>query len=160
MSLSCLVLVWLDLLQKFQHFTLVLPFAIYFLFNWWQRCLFYVNDVMGALMSPMDFININVNPSSFLSPTTCLCVYLHQAFERSESSEVAFVTELAKKLLIIISRPARLLECLVICTHAVQFLTIIFKILMCCAVHSHTHHHRTFRCLLPLSTWENLMSFK
>ncbi|KAI3360165.1 hypothetical protein L3Q82_014477 [Scortum barcoo] len=37
---------------------------------------------------------------------------LHDAFERSESSEVAFVTELAKKLLIIISRPARLLECL------------------------------------------------
>ncbi|XP_054606731.2 microtubule-associated serine/threonine-protein kinase 1 isoform X4 [Nothobranchius furzeri] len=37
---------------------------------------------------------------------------LHDAFERSESSEVAFVTELVKKLLIIISRPARLLECL------------------------------------------------
>ncbi|XP_041827949.1 microtubule-associated serine/threonine-protein kinase 1-like isoform X2 [Melanotaenia boesemani] len=36
----------------------------------------------------------------------------HDAFERSESSEVAFVTELVKKLLIIISRPARLLECL------------------------------------------------
>ncbi|KAG7504633.1 microtubule-associated serine serine/threonine-protein kinase 1-like [Solea senegalensis] len=37
---------------------------------------------------------------------------LHDAFERSESNEVAFVTELVKKLLIIISRPARLLECL------------------------------------------------
>uniref|UniRef100_A0A8C4NZR7 non-specific serine/threonine protein kinase n=1 Tax=Dicentrarchus labrax TaxID=13489 RepID=A0A8C4NZR7_DICLA len=37
---------------------------------------------------------------------------LNDAFERSESSEVAFVTELAKKLLFIISRPARLLECL------------------------------------------------
>ncbi|XP_017272208.1 microtubule-associated serine/threonine-protein kinase 1 isoform X2 [Kryptolebias marmoratus] len=37
---------------------------------------------------------------------------LQDAFERSESSEVAFVTELVKKLLIIISRPARLLECL------------------------------------------------
>ncbi|KAK5914544.1 hypothetical protein CgunFtcFv8_008978 [Champsocephalus gunnari] len=37
---------------------------------------------------------------------------LQDAFERSESTEVAFVTELAKKLLIIISRPARLLECL------------------------------------------------
>ncbi|XP_042248724.1 microtubule-associated serine/threonine-protein kinase 1-like isoform X1 [Thunnus albacares] len=37
---------------------------------------------------------------------------LHNAWERSESSEVAFVTELVKKLLIIISRPARLLECL------------------------------------------------
>ncbi|KAG9338775.1 hypothetical protein JZ751_025211, partial [Albula glossodonta] len=39
---------------------------------------------------------------------------LHDAYERSESSEVAFVTELVKKLLIIISRPARLLECLLI----------------------------------------------
>lgn len=38
---------------------------------------------------------------------------MFQAFERSESAEVAFVTELVKKLLIIISRPARLLECLV-----------------------------------------------
>nr|XP_023647668.1 microtubule-associated serine/threonine-protein kinase 1-like [Paramormyrops kingsleyae] len=37
---------------------------------------------------------------------------LQDAYERSESSEVAFVTELVKKLLIIISRPARLLECL------------------------------------------------
>uniref|UniRef100_A0AAQ4RGU5 non-specific serine/threonine protein kinase n=1 Tax=Gasterosteus aculeatus aculeatus TaxID=481459 RepID=A0AAQ4RGU5_GASAC len=37
---------------------------------------------------------------------------LQDAFERSESTEVAFVTELAKKLLIVISRPARLLECL------------------------------------------------
>lgn len=38
---------------------------------------------------------------------------LPQAYERSESMEVAFVTQLVKKLLIIISRPARLLECLV-----------------------------------------------
>ncbi|KAL0993057.1 hypothetical protein UPYG_G00102690 [Umbra pygmaea] len=37
---------------------------------------------------------------------------LNDAYERSESSEVTFVTELVKKLLIIISRPARLLECL------------------------------------------------
>ncbi|KAM6966573.1 LOW QUALITY PROTEIN: microtubule-associated serine/threonine-protein kinase 1 [Tautogolabrus adspersus] len=37
---------------------------------------------------------------------------LQDADERSESSEVAFIIELAKKLLIIISRPARLLECL------------------------------------------------
>ncbi|KAK3530577.1 hypothetical protein QTP86_027862 [Hemibagrus guttatus] len=37
---------------------------------------------------------------------------LHEAYERSESSELTFVTELVKKLLIIISRPARLLECL------------------------------------------------
>lgn len=109
---------------------------------------FYINDVMGALMSLMDFININVNPSSFLSPTPCLCVYLHQAFERSESSEVAFVTELAKKLLIIISRPARLLECLVnlhtcfsVFTHYFLNPNVLF--------HCHTPHHRTFHCLLP-----------
>ncbi|KAI5625931.1 microtubule-associated serine/threonine-protein kinase 1 isoform X1 [Silurus asotus] len=37
---------------------------------------------------------------------------LHDAYERSESSELTIITELVKKLLIIISRPARLLECL------------------------------------------------
>uniref|UniRef100_A0A8C2KU77 non-specific serine/threonine protein kinase n=1 Tax=Cyprinus carpio TaxID=7962 RepID=A0A8C2KU77_CYPCA len=38
---------------------------------------------------------------------------LHQdAHERSESGEVTFVTQLVKKLMIIIARPARLLECL------------------------------------------------
>ncbi|CAL8332846.1 unnamed protein product [Merluccius merluccius] len=37
---------------------------------------------------------------------------LHDAYERSENSELTFVTELVKKLFIIISRPARLLECL------------------------------------------------
>ncbi|XP_065151383.2 microtubule-associated serine/threonine-protein kinase 1 isoform X2 [Paramisgurnus dabryanus] len=37
---------------------------------------------------------------------------LHDAYERSESTELTFITELVKKLLIIISRPARLLECL------------------------------------------------
>lgn len=36
-----------------------------------------------------------------------------QAHERSESSEVAFVVQLVKKLMIVIARPARLLECLV-----------------------------------------------
>lgn len=63
-------------------------------------------------MCQMAFLNVNVNFLSFylsVRPSVSLC----QAFERSESSEVAFVTELAKKLLIIISRPARLLECLV-----------------------------------------------
>uniref|UniRef100_A0A7N4PBP7 non-specific serine/threonine protein kinase n=1 Tax=Sarcophilus harrisii TaxID=9305 RepID=A0A7N4PBP7_SARHA len=35
-----------------------------------------------------------------------------QAHERSESAEVAFVTQLVKKLMIIVARPARLLECL------------------------------------------------
>uniref|UniRef100_A0A8C5HA03 non-specific serine/threonine protein kinase n=1 Tax=Gouania willdenowi TaxID=441366 RepID=A0A8C5HA03_GOUWI len=37
---------------------------------------------------------------------------LDDAYERSESSELTFVIELVKKLFIIISRPARLLECL------------------------------------------------
>ncbi|KAJ8278687.1 hypothetical protein COCON_G00057530 [Conger conger] len=37
---------------------------------------------------------------------------LHEAFERSESEEVTVITQLMKKILIIISRPARLLECL------------------------------------------------
>ncbi|XP_041417383.1 microtubule-associated serine/threonine-protein kinase 2 isoform X2 [Xenopus laevis] len=37
---------------------------------------------------------------------------LQDAHKRSESSEVAFVTQLVKKLMIIIARPARLLECL------------------------------------------------
>ena len=36
-----------------------------------------------------------------------------QAYERSESEEVAIITKLVKTILIIISRPARLLECLV-----------------------------------------------
>lgn len=36
-----------------------------------------------------------------------------QAYERSESEEVTVITKLVKKILIIISRPARLLECLV-----------------------------------------------
>uniref|UniRef100_A0A3B4ZVY0 non-specific serine/threonine protein kinase n=1 Tax=Stegastes partitus TaxID=144197 RepID=A0A3B4ZVY0_9TELE len=54
------------------------------------------------------FINFaNIYPLYLL-----LYLFTCQAFERSESSEVAFVTELVKKLLIIISRPARLLECL------------------------------------------------
>ncbi|XP_071984734.1 microtubule-associated serine/threonine-protein kinase 2 isoform X4 [Engystomops pustulosus] len=37
---------------------------------------------------------------------------LQDAHERSESSEVAFVTQLVKKLMMVIARPARLLECL------------------------------------------------
>ncbi|XP_068095660.1 microtubule-associated serine/threonine-protein kinase 2 isoform X4 [Hyperolius riggenbachi] len=37
---------------------------------------------------------------------------MQDAHERSESSEVAFVTQLIKKLMIVIARPARLLECL------------------------------------------------
>uniref|UniRef100_A0A8C2VS90 non-specific serine/threonine protein kinase n=1 Tax=Chinchilla lanigera TaxID=34839 RepID=A0A8C2VS90_CHILA len=37
---------------------------------------------------------------------------LHDAHERSDSEEVGFIVQLVRKLLIIISRPARLLECL------------------------------------------------
>ncbi|XP_036409808.1 microtubule-associated serine/threonine-protein kinase 3-like isoform X3 [Megalops cyprinoides] len=37
---------------------------------------------------------------------------LHEAFERSESEEVTVIKQLVKKILIVISRPARLLECL------------------------------------------------
>ncbi|XP_042560363.1 microtubule-associated serine/threonine-protein kinase 3-like [Clupea harengus] len=37
---------------------------------------------------------------------------LHEAFERSESEEVTVISQLVRKMLIIISRPARLLECL------------------------------------------------
>ncbi|XP_051989744.1 microtubule-associated serine/threonine-protein kinase 3 isoform X2 [Xyrauchen texanus] len=37
---------------------------------------------------------------------------LHEAYERSESEEVTVIAKLVKKILIIISRPARLLECL------------------------------------------------
>ncbi|XP_069009464.1 microtubule-associated serine/threonine-protein kinase 3 isoform X4 [Embiotoca jacksoni] len=37
---------------------------------------------------------------------------LHEAYERSESEEVTLITQLVRKILIVISRPARLLECL------------------------------------------------
>ncbi|XP_078279847.1 microtubule-associated serine/threonine-protein kinase 3-like isoform X2 [Rhinoraja longicauda] len=37
---------------------------------------------------------------------------LHDAFDRSDSEEVRFITQLVRKLLMIIARPARLLECL------------------------------------------------
>ncbi|CAL1592613.1 unnamed protein product [Knipowitschia caucasica] len=38
--------------------------------------------------------------------------FLHEAYERSESEEVPVIIQLVRKILIIISRPARLLECL------------------------------------------------
>lgn len=43
----------------------------------------------------------------------CPALNVFQAFERSESEEVSIITQLVRKILIIISRPARLLECLV-----------------------------------------------
>lgn len=42
-------------------------------------------------------------------------VIVMQSTERSESAEVTFIKELVKKILIVIARPARLLECLVCC---------------------------------------------
>lgn len=45
-----------------------------------------------------------------MSPPSAVCL---QAYERSESEEVAIIVDLVRKILIIISRPARLLECLV-----------------------------------------------
>lgn len=40
-------------------------------------------------------------------------LFLYQAQERSESGELAFIKQLVRKILIVIARPARLLECLV-----------------------------------------------
>ena len=50
-----------------------------------------------------------------------MCV---QAHERSESVEVTFVTQLVRKLMIVIARPARLLECLVRVTTQRNYLVI------------------------------------
>lgn len=56
-------------------------------------------------------------PQAGQGGTKGLCVMLPpicpQAHERSDSEEVGFIVQLVRKLLIIISRPARLLECLV-----------------------------------------------
>lgn len=43
----------------------------------------------------------------------CSCSHCFQAYERSESEEVTIIIQLIRKILIVISRPARLLECLV-----------------------------------------------
>lgn len=48
---------------------------------------------------------------TFKLDTFCGCSF--QAYERSESEEVPIIVHLVRKILIIISRPARLLECLV-----------------------------------------------
>uniref|UniRef100_A0A8C2Z612 non-specific serine/threonine protein kinase n=1 Tax=Cyclopterus lumpus TaxID=8103 RepID=A0A8C2Z612_CYCLU len=53
-----------------------------------------------------------VTSSYFVELQEKLEKLLHEAYERSESEEVAIITKLVKKILIIISRPARLLECL------------------------------------------------
>ncbi|XP_043542597.1 microtubule-associated serine/threonine-protein kinase 3-like, partial [Chiloscyllium plagiosum] len=49
---------------------------------------------------------------------------LQDAYERAASDEVMFITQLVRKLLMVIARPARLLECLVS-----------FKIISCCQEH-------------------------
>lgn len=48
-------------------------------------------------------------------PLVMCSVIVMQSTERSESAEVTFIKELVKKILIVIARPARLLECLVGC---------------------------------------------
>lgn len=63
--------------------------------------------VEGSYLWPFE-ISVSGLPITF-----SVCVSGCQAYERSESSELTFVIELVKKLFIIISRPARLLECLV-----------------------------------------------
>lgn len=77
--------------QQKQH---CLPFAFVSVWYWectqnmWKRPLiWYV-----ALLRPLSVV---------------------QSTERSESDEVNFIKEVVKKILIVISRPARLLECLV-----------------------------------------------
>lgn len=71
-------------------------------------------DPAGANGTPWDCPSAPKPPLGPLGPLNTnppLCT--PQAYERSESEEVAFITQLVKRLLIIISRPARLLECLV-----------------------------------------------
>lgn len=54
-------------------------------------------------------------PSCALN-TFCLIfpfMFNFQAQERSESGELAYIKQLVRKILIVIARPARLLECLV-----------------------------------------------
>ncbi|XP_035276240.1 microtubule-associated serine/threonine-protein kinase 3-like isoform X4 [Anguilla anguilla] len=53
-----------------------------------------------------------VTSQYFLEMHDKLDKLLHEAYERSESEEVSIITQLVKKILIIIARPARLLECL------------------------------------------------
>lgn len=57
--------------------------------------------------------DISEDTVKFNHPLVVLFSLYVQAHERSESVEVTFVTQLVKKLMIIIARPARLLECLV-----------------------------------------------
>eukprot|EP00062_Callorhinchus_milii_P013708 gi/632962075/ref/XP_007897109.1/ PREDICTED: microtubule-associated serine/threonine-protein kinase 3 isoform X1 [Callorhinchus milii] len=57
---------------------------------------------LGALITSRYFLELQEK----------LDKMLQDAYERSESEEVTFITQLVRKLLIVIARPARLLECL------------------------------------------------
>lgn len=88
-------------------------------------------------------------------PRTVLLFSFTQAHERSESEEVTFVTQLVKKLMIIIARPARLLECLVRKVMTVKqkmsylFVNLVFKI---------TIRTRHIHSLLT-STWVHALKY-
>lgn len=78
--------------------------AVFFLLLLFFSCLFEFN-IAENICNNCSLYTFCFNPESS-------CV-LFKAHERSESIEVTFVTQLVKKLMIIIARPARLLECLV-----------------------------------------------
>ncbi|XP_067824719.1 microtubule-associated serine/threonine-protein kinase 3 [Heptranchias perlo] len=56
----------------------------------------------GALITSRYFLELQENLEKMLQ----------DAFKRSDSDEVTFITQLVRKLLMVIARPARLLECL------------------------------------------------
>lgn len=60
----------------------------------------------------MNIVNTSVKTAQGRTNVATL-PFCFQACERSESEEVAIIVDLVRKILIIISRPARLLECLV-----------------------------------------------
>ncbi len=78
-----------------------------------------LNDVSRDVISgggegaSFQTLQISNWPCMSVCLLACLSLPHYQAYERSESPELTFVIELVKKLFIIISRPARLLECLV-----------------------------------------------
>lgn len=78
--------------------------VFFFLLLLFFSCLFEFN-IAENICNNCSLYTFCFNPESS-------CV-LFKAHERSESIEVTFVTQLVKKLMIIIARPARLLECLV-----------------------------------------------
>lgn len=65
---------------------------------------------VGSAEPRLFRIRVWAGPPLWAGLVRCTCP---QAHERSDSAEVGFIVQLVRKLLIIISRPARLLECLV-----------------------------------------------